>query len=157
MHTPIALLLVLASTFVKSVPQQQHEAIVSCLAAANVPQDIPGTANFTQDIIPYNLRLPFTPVALAIPSTVAQVQAAVSCAARLGVTVNPRSGGHSYASHDIGGEDGHLVIDLKLFYTVMLDNATNIATIGPGARLGNVALGLFDQGGRAISHGVCPG
>jgi hypothetical protein len=65
--------------------------------------------------------------------------------------------GHSYAFHDLGGEDGHLVIDLKLFNTVSLDNATNIATTGPGARLGNAALALFNQGGRAMSHGICPG
>jgi len=49
-----------------------------------------------------------------MPSTVAQVQAAVSCAALLGVAVSPKSRGHSYASHDLGGEDGHLMIDLKL-------------------------------------------
>ena len=131
--------------------------IVHCLAAANVPQDIPGTANFTQDIIPYNLRLPFTPVALAIPSAIAQAQAAVSCAASFAVTVSPRSGGHSYASHDLGGEDGHMIIDLKPFNTITLGNATNIATIRPRARLKNLALGLFDQGGRAFSHRVCPG
>jgi FAD/FMN-containing dehydrogenase len=116
MHTSIVLLLLLASTFVNAIQEQQKEAIVRRLAAANVPQDIPRTANFTQDIVPYNLRLclPFTSVALAIPSTVEQVQAAISCAARLVVTVPPRSGGHSYASHDLGGEDGHLVLELQL-------------------------------------------
>lgn len=157
MRTSVAFLLALTGTFVTAFQRQQHESIVHCLAAASVPQDIPGTANFTRDIVPYNLRLPFTPVALAIPSTVAQVQAAVSCAASFDVTVSPRSGGHSYASHDLGGEDGHLVIDLKLFNTISVDSTTDVATIGPGARLGNVALGLFNQGGRAISHGVCPG
>jgi FAD/FMN-containing dehydrogenase len=136
MRTYIALLPFLTSTFVNAVPQkEQHEAIVHCLAAANVPQDIPGTANFTRDIVPYNLRLQFTPVALATPSTVAQVQAAASCAARLGVTVSPRSGGHSYASHDLGGEDGHLVIDLKLFNSVSVDSSTDAAEIGPGQRV----------------------
>jgi hypothetical protein len=101
----------------------------------NVPQSFPGTADFTQGIKPFNLRLPFTPVALAIPSTVAQVQAAVSCARKLGLKISPRSGGHNYASHGIGGEDGHLVIDMKLFNNVAVDKATNVASIGPGARL----------------------
>lgn len=137
--------------------QYQNISIVECLSKLNVPQDIPGTANFSQGVIPYNLRLPFTPVALAIPSTAAQVQAAVFCAANSNVTISPRSGGHSFASHSIGGEDGHLVIDMKLFNSVAVDNKTFVATIGPGARLGNVALALFNQSERAISHGVCPG
>jgi len=57
----------------------------------------------------------------------------------------------------MGGEDGHLVIDLKYFDSVRLDNETNIATVGPGTRLGNMALALFNQSGRAIAHGLCPG
>lgn len=35
--------------------------------------------------------------------------------------------------------------------------ATKIAKIGTGQRLGNVALALFNQGGRALPHGTCPG
>jgi FAD/FMN-containing dehydrogenase len=136
---------------------RRHDNIVDCLAISGVPQEFPGTDNFTQSIIPYNLRLNFTPVALAVPSTVPQVQAAVLCAAELGVKVNPRSGGHSYASHSIGGEDGHLVVDLRLFRETTVDPDSNIATIGPGARLGNVALDLFAQGGRALAFGLCPG
>jgi FAD/FMN-containing dehydrogenase len=136
---------------------RRYDNIVDCLAISGVPQEFPGTYNFTQSIIPYNLRLNFTPVALAVPSTVPQVQAAVLCAAELGVKVNPRSGGHSYASHSIGGEDGHLVVDLRLFRETTVDPDSNIATIGPGARLGNVALDLFAQGGRALAFGLCPG
>lgn len=151
------LLVVLATPWQSLASPSAQSNVVSCLTKANVPQAIPGTANFTQSIVPFNLRLPFTPVALAIPSTLAQVQSAVSCAAKNGVKVNPRSGGHSYASHSIGGEDGHLVVDLKLFNTVNVDSTTNIASVGPGARLGNLAISLFNQGGRAIPHGVCPG
>lgn len=32
-----------------------------------------------------------------------------------------------------------------------------IATVGAGVRLGNLALGVFAQGERALPHGVCPG
>lgn len=38
-----------------------------------------------------------------------------------------------------------------------VDTGTGVATIGPGARLGNVALELFRQGERAMAHGICPG
>ncbi|KAH7327392.1 hypothetical protein BKA65DRAFT_566835 [Rhexocercosporidium sp. MPI-PUGE-AT-0058] len=96
-------------------------------------------------------------LALALPTKIPQIQDAVKCAAKFGVKVNPRSGGHSYASHSLGGEDGHLVVDLRYFRDIKVDRKTNVATIGPGARLGNVALALFEQGGRALPHGVCPG
>jgi len=151
----LVLALSLGAQSVSAAPSK-YANIVNCLTAASVPQDYPGTSNFTQDIIPYNLRVNFTPVAVAVPSTVPQVQAAVRCASAVGVKVNPKSGGHSYAGHSIGGEDGHFIIDLKYFYDVTV-NSSGIATVGPGARLGNVALALYDQGHRALAHGICPG
>ena len=111
-----------------------YDLVVKCLSSNQVPQDIPGSAAFSQDIIPYNLRLNYTPVAFAIPTTVPQVQAAVGCAAQYGVKVNPKSGGHSYAAHSLGGEDGHLVIDMKYFNEIALDTTTNLATVGPGKK-----------------------
>jgi len=133
------------------------ENVVSCLSSSQVPQATPGTPLFAQDIIPYNLRVNFTPIALALPTTTPQVQAAVSCASKHGIKVNPKSGGHSYAGHSLGGEDGHLVIDMRAFDSVALDTSTNIATVGPGARLGNMAVSIYNQGQRAIAHGICPG
>ena len=131
------------------------DLLVKCLKSSKVPQSSPGSQTFSQDISPYNLRLNFTPIAVAIPTSVPHIQAAVKCASKYGVKVNPKSGGHSYAAHSLGGEDGHLVVDLKYFKNITLDSTTNIATVGPGARLGNLALGLYDQGRRAIAHGVC--
>ena len=143
--------------FITLASPQTFTKIVQCLTTSGIPQAHPGTSSFSQLIIPLNLRLNYTPIALALPTTVPQVQAAVKCAAKLGVKVNPRSGGHSYASHSIGGEDGHLVIDLRHFRETVLDKKTNVATVGPGARLGNVAVALYKQGGRAMAHGICPG
>jgi FAD/FMN-containing dehydrogenase len=148
--------LVLASQKVIGAPCLSS-SVTGCLSCSKVPQKVPGSDSFAQDIIPYNIRLNFTPIAFAVPTTVPQVQAAVMCAAKFGVKVNPKSGGHSYASHSIGGEDGHLVVDLKYFNDVTLDTTTNLATVGPGTRLGNLALALYNKGGRAIAHGVCPG
>jgi FAD/FMN-containing dehydrogenase len=157
MFKSLLVALILRAHSVQAAPQK-YAAVVDCLASSNVPQDYPGSSDFTQDILGWNLRLNFTPVAYAVPQTVPQVQAAVVCASKAGVKVNPRSGGHSYASHSVGGEDGHLVIDMKYFRDIKVDSSNNyIATIGTGSRLGNVALALFNQGGRAMSHGICPG
>ncbi|OIW34144.1 FAD-binding domain-containing protein [Coniochaeta ligniaria NRRL 30616] len=136
---------------------EKRAAIDDCLSGAGVPTDARGSTAWNQDVAPFNQRVPYTPIAIVVPSSVAHVQAAVSCAAKAGVKVNPKSGGHSYASFGLGGEDGHLVVELDRLNTVTVDSATNIATIQAGARLGHVATSLYNQGKRAISHGTCPG
>ncbi len=132
-------------------------AIDDCLSAASVPVDTKGSTGWSQDVAPFNKRLPYTPAAIVVPTKVEDIQAAVSCAAKTGVKVSPKAGGHSYASFGLGGEDGHLVIELDRMSAVTLDSATNIATIQAGARLGHVATLLYNQGRRAFSHGTCPG
>jgi FAD/FMN-containing dehydrogenase len=136
---------------------EKRAAIDDCLSSAGVPTDAQGSTAWTQDVAPFNQRVPYTPVAIVVPSTVAHVQAAVSCATKVGVKVNPKSGGHSYASFGLGGEDGHLVVELDRLNTVTVDPTTKVATIQAGARLGHVATALYNQGTRAISHGTCPG
>src|SRR5258708_5665904 len=122
MFKPLLIALSLGAHSIQAAPQK-FDDIVNCLASSGVPQDYPGSADFSQDVLPYKLRLNFTPIALAVPLTVSQVQAAVVCASKVGVSVNPKSGGHSYASHSIGGDDGHLVIDLKYFRETKVDHS----------------------------------
>lgn len=131
--------------------------IDDCLADAEVPVDELDSDDWELDVNPFNERLPYLPAAIAVPTTVEHIQAAVSCAAKLGLKVNPKSGGHSYASFGLGGEDGHLVVQLDRMDNVTLDTETNVATVQPGARLGHVATLLNDQGKRGFSHGTCPG
>ncbi|KAF5981695.1 6-hydroxy-D-nicotine oxidase [Fusarium bulbicola] len=134
----------------------KREAVNSCLVQAKVPVDTKGTQTWTEDGTAYNLRLQFEPVAIAVPTTVAQISAAVSCGSKHGVAVNAKSGGHSYTSLGFGGEDGHLMIELDRLYSVKLAK-DGTAKIQPGARLGHVATELWNQGKRALSHGTCPG
>lgn len=138
-------------------PLDVNAAVEDCLKTAGVPLDTPGTADWAQDVAPFNLRLNYTPVAIAVPTTIKHIQDAVSCAAKLGVKANPKCGGHSYASFGLGGEDGHLIIEMDRMDSVVLDNSTGIATIQGGARLGHVATELYAQGKRDFSHGTCPG
>ena len=135
----------------------KRAAIDDCLSSAGVPTDARGSTAWNQDVAPFNQRLAYTPVAIAVPTNTAHIQAAVSCAAKVGVKVNPKAGGHSYASFGLGGENGHLVVELDRMNQVTLDSTTNIATIQSGARLGHVATSLYNLGKRAFSHGTCPG
>jgi len=144
------------------VPSQASQldkanALADCLTKASVPVDEPGSKDWQLDATPFNLRLNYTPVAVAAPTTVKHVQDAIACAREVGVKANAKCGGHSYGSFGLGGEDGHLVIELDRMNNVLLDKETGIATVQGGSRLGHVAWELYKQGKRAFSHGTCPG
>ncbi|EPS97926.1 hypothetical protein FOMPIDRAFT_142343 [Fomitopsis schrenkii] len=104
----------------------------------------------------FNMRLDFEPLAVAFPNSTEEVADLVKVGAQLGVPVNARSGGHSYAAYGLGGADGHLIVDLSNIKDIHVDNSTGVAVVGAGNRLGDVATALFDQAGRAIPHGLCP-
>lgn len=60
-----------------------------------------------------NRQLKRSPLALAYCETEQQVQAAVRCGRKAGLTLAPRSGGHDYEGYSLGIEDGALVIDMR--------------------------------------------
>ncbi|KAL8666231.1 MAG: hypothetical protein Q9168_007528, partial [Polycauliona sp. 1 TL-2023] len=49
-----------------------------------------------------------------------------------------------------------MVISLQAFQNVAVDSKS-VASVGGGARLGNIATAIYNQGKRALPHGVCPG
>ncbi|TKW50777.1 hypothetical protein CTA1_11821 [Colletotrichum tanaceti] len=121
------------------------DSLTSCLSAASVAvaPSLP---------VAYNVRLPRTPLAVAIPTTTAQISSAVKCGAQNGVSVSAKSGGHSYTSSGFGGGDGHLVINLDRMYAVKVA-ADGTAKVQAGARLGHVATELYKQG-KSIGMGM---
>jgi len=153
---PLFALLGLASTSHASA-FDKAASLADCLTKAGVPVDASGSPDYKLDATPFNLRLNYTPVAVAAVTTVKHIQDAVTCVRELGVKANAKCGGHSYASFGLGGEDGHLVIEMTRMNKVVLDNTTGIATAEGGTRLGHLAWELYNQGKRAISHGTCPG
>jgi FAD/FMN-containing dehydrogenase len=148
--------LVLALSAVAPALADTRDDINACLAAASVPYREWNTTKWDSDARPFNERLYYEPVAIAAPNTTAHIQAAVACGARNKVKVSPKCGGHSYASFGLGGEDGHLVLELDNMHKVTVD-AAGKAKIQGGARLGHVAVELYAQGRRALPHGTCPG
>ncbi|KAL5430869.1 hypothetical protein PMIN07_009773 [Paraphaeosphaeria minitans] len=132
-------------------------AIDKCLTDAGVPIDVKDSEGWNEDAAPFNIRLPYLPTAISVPATTKHIQDSVKCGKKLGIKVSAKSGGHSYASFGFGGENGHLVVELDQMYNVTYDAKENIATVQPGARLGHVATVLYEQYGRAIAHGTCPG
>ncbi|KAI5785606.1 hypothetical protein DFH27DRAFT_265144 [Peziza echinospora] len=148
----------ITQTFARRIHRDPPEEFLTCLAARNnsgVEIIQPTSPSWSQAIEPYNLRLHYVPLVLIVPETARQVAAAVDCARRHKIKVQSRSGGHSYGAMGLGGKNGSLVIDLKKFNSIAVDGET--VTVGPGVRLGNLAIALFENGKRAMPHGICPG
>ncbi|KAF3761738.1 FAD-binding domain-containing protein [Cryphonectria parasitica EP155] len=135
----------------------KKEIAVQSLESLSVPFLDANSNQWTSNATAYNLRVPSIPIVIVLAETDQHVRDAVVSGVAAGMKVNARCGGHSYASLGHGGEDNHLVVDLAAINSVTVDPATHIATVGAGARLGHVATELYKQGGRAISHGSCPG
>lgn len=131
--------------------------IEKCLTDAKVPIDTKGSEGWDEDVAPFNIRLPYLPTAISVPQNTKHIQESVKCGKKLNIKVSAKSGGHSYASFGLGGENGHLIVELDQMYNVTYDAKSNLATVQPGARLGHVATVLYEQYNRAIAHGTCPG
>ena len=152
-------LLLLAGLISSAVAEAQPEptghykraALDDCLKDSGVPTV---AAN---SLSPFNRRITYTPVAVAVPTTLGHIQAAVVCGTKNKVKITPKGGGHSYASLGLGGENGHLVLNLERMNGVKLDSDSGVARVQGGARVGHVATQLFNLGRKAISHGTCPG
>ncbi|KAK3987997.1 Glucooligosaccharide oxidase [Cladorrhinum sp. PSN332] len=133
-----------------------YSKLTQCLTTGGVPYRVLTDQDWNEYATTFNARLVYTPAAIALPTTPEQVSSAVLCAAKHGFPVQPKSGGHSYASYSTGGVNGILMVDLENLNTISVDNTTGIAQVGGGVRLGNLALGIWDQGHRALAHGTCP-
>ncbi|KAI1390583.1 putative glucooligosaccharide oxidase [Hypoxylon trugodes] len=157
MHSTVAFCLGLMASLAQGAVFNKHAALEDCLAGSSTVVDEVGSDDYNRDITPFNKRVQFTPAAIAVPTSVEQIQSAVACGSKLKYKVTAKCGGHSYASLGLGGEDGHLIIELDRMNSVKLNTETNIATVESGARLGHLAAELSAQGNRAISHGTCPG
>ncbi|KAI5800412.1 hypothetical protein DFH27DRAFT_81646 [Peziza echinospora] len=113
------------------------------------------STEYVQTSQPFNLNLPYQPVAIVAPTTVKDVATALKCANAAGVKVAARGGGHSYGAMGLGGKNGSLVLDMVKFNAIELGE-DGVVSVGTGVRLGNLASALAEKG-RALPHGICPG
>ena len=92
-----------------------------------------------------------SPVCVLRPKSVEDVRAGVRFAARTGLLLSVRGGGHSFAG--FGTNDGGVVIDLSRLANVeIIDKERHLVRIGGGATWGQVAAVLAPHG-LAISSG----
>lgn len=129
--------------------------LVADLTQNNITILSPGQDGYSTSSTAYNLRFTFQPAVIAFPNTPQDVSTVMKIAQQFNYQVVARSGGHSYIANGLGGRDGSVVVDMSNFVEISVNSTTFIATIGPGNRVGDVALGL-NNAGRALPHGTCP-
>ncbi|KAG0578435.1 hypothetical protein M758_4G020400 [Ceratodon purpureus] len=127
-----------------------------CLATGGARTAFPGSSDYNNARVDYNKRTNYAPAAFVFPTTVAQVQNAISCAKQVGVGIVPRGGGHSFEDYSLGGRDGVLVVDMAGFKQLSYNSGAKTAIVGSGWRLGPLFLALWNAGKVTIPGGNCP-
>ncbi|KAJ7187766.1 glucooligosaccharide oxidase [Mycena filopes] len=131
-------------------------SLTTCLSTNGLIIETSKNATWTASTTPFNMRFHYNPSAIVYPTQPTDVSKAVRCAVKFGIGVSALSGGHSYSASGYGSRDGTLVLHFRNMSQITYRASDQTATIQPGARLGDVALELNDNYGRALAHGVCP-
>lgn len=105
-------------------------------AAVQASVVAPGSAGYDQKRSIWNGMIDRRPGAIVPAQSEAQVAAAVRFAARHGLILAVRAGGHNIAGKALC--DGGLVIDLRLMNGVEVDSVARTARVLPGATLADV-------------------
>lgn len=124
------------------------------LEHSSVPCVFPEDPEFNQLARSYNRVFSYRPAVICLPDKDDDVVNAIHSARAQCFHVQAKGGGHSYAAYSSGGQDGSLILHMKSFSTVNLNTEANIAVVGAGVRLGQLATELFRQGKRAVPHGT---
>ncbi len=68
---------------------------------------------------------------ITLPQNHQHITDAVLCVARIGIKVQTKRGGRSYASFSSEGQNGSLIVSLESFQTLFVDGA-DVATVEEG-------------------------
>jgi FAD/FMN-containing dehydrogenase len=113
-----------------------------------------GQAGFAAASHVYNERFDYvTPGQVARPLDTNDVSAAIKWCVAKGVSLRPRSGGHSYAGYSVLSKG--VVLDLRNIRNINVNHVAGTATIGVGAQLIDVYTALASHGA-TIPAGSCP-
>jgi FAD/FMN-containing dehydrogenase len=121
-------------------------------SAVRGPVLLPRTPGYNARRLVYNTRFDaIRPEAVVLPRDTRDVQAVVRWAARFGVRLVPRSGGHSYGGYSTTANG--VVVDLSRLRGIRVANGR--ATVGAGAELIDVYARLA-RSGLLVPAGSCP-
>jgi FAD/FMN-containing dehydrogenase len=116
---------------------------------------LPSSSQYTTAKNVFNTRFAdSSPAAVVTVTSTGDVQRAVAFAARSGIAITARGGGHSYVG--ASAADGAMVIDVRqLPGGIAFDSGSGLATVSAAADLASVQTALAAHG-RSIPTGSCP-
>lgn len=118
------------------------------------PVLLPGTSAYTSAKHVFDLRYDgSTPVAVVQVASQSDIQKSMAFAARYGLQVTARSGGHSYVG--ASAANGTMVLDTRHYAGISYNAASTTTTVFSGANLYAVHSALAAHG-RSIPTGTCP-
>ncbi|XP_037047403.1 uncharacterized FAD-linked oxidoreductase YgaK-like, partial [Bradysia coprophila] len=97
------------------------------------------------------------PKAYLLINSATDIQAAIKCGRSLNLEIVARNGGHGYIKSAYGHSNGDntLILDLKAFKSIVVDQQARTATVDAGALLGHVAYELWENGNFVFPYGIC--
>ena len=135
-----------------AAPTISRQAARALRSAVRGPLYFPRSPGYAAERLVYNTRYDSArPAAVAQPLDTRDVQAIVRWASRFGVTIVPRSGGHSYAGYSTTSNG--VVVDLARMRGIRVSNGR--AVVGPGAQLIDLYSKLARRG-LLVPAGSCP-
>jgi FAD/FMN-containing dehydrogenase len=149
----LPLLLLAAAPHTADAQQQSFPACVGANAAGATLRD-PSQPDFNFRLTRSLFPSP-TPSYIVDVSSAQHVAAVLLCAARSGLKVCPRSGGHSFIG--LSSCSG-VMIDLRNMNTRVYDPASQRVTVGLGSTLGEMFNTVYSASGgsRMVGVGLCP-
>ncbi|KPM45156.1 hypothetical protein AK830_g1330 [Neonectria ditissima] len=138
---------------------EARDVLRSCLSKAVGLDDsrvqFPEEPNFNDtDLRPFNLNLQYAAFAITYPNTTQEVSDIVLCAGTHDRKVQARSGGRDFINKCLGGAGGAIVVDLKSFNTIEVDQATQIATADGNRYIPHGSSPLVGVGGHLMVGGM---
>eukprot|EP01053_Blabericola_migrator_P010740 Blabericola_migrator_1__10739@NODE_614_length_7277_cov_53_523024_g447_i0_p3_GENE_NODE_614_length_7277_cov_53_523024_g447_i0NODE_614_length_7277_cov_53_523024_g447_i0_p3_ORF_typecomplete_len497_score89_16FAD_binding_4/PF01565_23/6_1e31BBE/PF08031_12/2_3e11Cytokinbind/PF09265_10/0_024ALO/PF04030_14/0_14_NODE_614_length_7277_cov_53_523024_g447_i0371527 len=137
------------------------DCVVKKLEDRKIDFDFPWVTEgeqYEEGRLPWNIQNVFDPLVITAPRSEAQISAVLKCAKEQNIQIAPLSGGHSYEGLGTGGRNGAIVVNLREFKNLTIHNETQIpeVDVGPGMRIGNLYLQLYENGGLWFPPGLCP-
>ncbi|EXX73931.1 hypothetical protein RirG_055810 [Rhizophagus irregularis DAOM 197198w] len=145
----ILYLTILVKTSIAVFVPGSYLTLPQCIAATEVSVIYPNYPGWRDAKIGERIRFQRRPVVVTYPINTTQVQWLVQCANSFKRMPVPRNGGHS----NIGSSsmDNSVVIDISYMDSLVIDAATQTATVGGGIRLGPLYIELDKAGFTIIS------
>ncbi|KAL3616809.1 hypothetical protein CASFOL_039203 [Castilleja foliolosa] len=167
-HTTFLILSLFSNLLVLGLSSHHNNDFLKCLIdqfeRSNSTTDVifkPTNASYASLLQSDNLRAlatsPKRPSLIITPFHESEIQASIFCSKKVGMQIRVRSGGHDYEGLSYTSRNPFVVVDMRNFQKISIDNEEKTAWVQVGATLGQFYYTLARKSRTlAFTAGVCP-